>query len=105
MGVVNQKALQRHNGRSKAFHSYVFIVCKYLLYNNQRVILLTLLYEEILTIDKILGCYWLIKGCEFFLVECYATALNELTHLTLTWEYLHTFLIEDINSRLSKDIL
>lgn len=23
MGVVNKKALQRHNERSKAFHSYV----------------------------------------------------------------------------------
>jgi len=23
MGVVNLKALQRHSGRSKAFHSYV----------------------------------------------------------------------------------
>ena len=28
MGVVNKKALQPHNGRSKAFHSYVLIVCE-----------------------------------------------------------------------------
>ena len=83
----------------------VMIVRRYLFYDNQRVVLLTLLDEKILAIDEVFRGYWLVEGCKLLLVKGYTTALYELTHLTLAWEDLHAFLIENLDCGLTKYIL
>ena len=50
---------------------------------NEIIILLAALYEKILAVNEVFGCYYTVEGCEFLLVERYATTLNELAHLAL----------------------
>ena len=76
-----------------------------LLYNDQRVILLTFLDEKIFPIDEIFGCYRLIESCELLLIQGYTTTFHELAHFALTGEDLHAFLIEDINCWLPQNVL
>ena len=59
--------------------------CKLLMYflfcDEQEVVLLAALYEQVLVVEQVCGCDFLIEGCKFLLVERYATTLCHLAHL------------------------
>ena len=65
--------------------------CDCLLYSDEEVVLFTSLYEQVFAIDEIVGSDFLVEGSELLLVEAYATALSELTHLALRGKALGGF--------------
>ena len=54
-----------------------------LLYNDEVIVLLTLLNENILVVEQVLGIDYLVKSRKFLLVDRNATTLDKLAHLAL----------------------
>ena len=61
----------------------IYVNIRALLCDNQVIVLLTLLNENILIVEQILGIDYLVKGCKFLLIDRNTTTLDKLAHLAL----------------------
>ena len=61
---------------TKLFQTFLF-------YYQKIIVLLSLLCQQVLTVNQVFGCNWAILVGKLLLVQRYATSLHHLTHLTL----------------------